>query len=96
MIRRRGLLHKKRFLILTDKPRLLYFDENKESLDGSGGRFRCEIPWTSRLLPELKGKSVFCINTPEKSYTLEDPQGHAQDWVNTLNTMIVDSFGLAA
>ncbi|GAA5810221.1 hypothetical protein MFLAVUS_003640 [Mucor flavus] len=48
-----------------------------KSDEGSGkdkfdGNLRCEIPWTSKLLPELKGKSIFCIHTPEKSYTFED------------------------
>ncbi|KAF7731381.1 3-phosphoinositide dependent protein kinase-1 [Apophysomyces ossiformis] len=93
--RRRGFFSKKRYLILTNRPRLLYLDEGRES-DGAGGALRCEIGWTAQLLPELKGKSVFCIHTPEKSYTFEDPQGHAQDWVNTINSMLVDSFGLAA
>ncbi|KAG0163714.1 3-phosphoinositide dependent protein kinase-1 [Apophysomyces sp. BC1034] len=93
--RRRGFFSKKRYLILTNRPRLLYMDEGRE-LDGAGGTLRCEIGWTAQLLPELKGKSVFCIHTPQKSYTFEDPQGHAQDWVNTINSMLVDSFGLAA
>ncbi|CEI87079.1 Putative AGC/PDK1 protein kinase [Rhizopus microsporus] len=63
VIRRRGLLFsKKRNLILTNRPRLLYLDPgtDKDKLDGN---LRCEIPWTSQLLPELKGKSTFCIHT---------------------------------
>ncbi|CAO3646741.1 unnamed protein product [Mucor hiemalis] len=93
VLRRRGFLSKKRNLILTNRPRLLYLDEGsgKDKLDGN---LRCEIPWTSKLLPELKGKSTFCIHTPEKSYTFEDRK-HAQDWVNTINSMLVDSFGIA-
>lgn len=93
VLRRRGFLSKKRNLILTNRPRLLYLDEGsgKDKLDGN---LRCEIPWTSKLLPELKGKSTFCIHTPEKSYTFEDRK-HAQEWVNTINSMLVDSFGIA-
>ena len=94
VIRRRGFLSKKRNLILTNRPRLLYLDEgtSKDTLDG---HLRCEIPWTPKLLPELKGKSTFCIHTPEKSYTFEDRQ-HAQVWVNIINSLLVDTFGVAA
>lgn len=94
VIRRRGFISKKRNLILTNRPRLLYLDEgtDKDKLDGN---LRCEIPWTSKLLPELKGKSTFCIHTPEKTYTFEDSK-HAQEWVNTINSMLVDTFGVAA
>ncbi|KAI9023052.1 kinase-like domain-containing protein [Phycomyces nitens] len=95
VVRRPGFFSRKRYLILTNRPRLLYMDEGKEP-DGSGGKLRSEIGWTPQLLPELKGKSVFCIHTPHKSYTFEDPEGRAQEWVNTINTMLVDSFGLAA
>ncbi|CAO3696991.1 unnamed protein product [Rhizopus microsporus] len=95
VIRRRGLLFsKKRNLILTNRPRLLYLDPgtDKDKLDGN---LRCEIPWTSQLLPELKGKSTFCIHTPDKSYTFED-RNHAQEWVNIINAMLVDSFGVSS
>ncbi|KAG1467551.1 hypothetical protein G6F56_004353 [Rhizopus delemar] len=57
---------------------LLYLDQAKEK-DKLDGNLRCEIPWTSQLLPELKGKSLFCIHTPEKSYTFEDRK-YAQEW----------------
>ncbi|KAI8881322.1 kinase-like protein [Backusella circina FSU 941] len=92
--RRRGFISKKRNLILTNRPRLLYLDQGSEKgkLDGN---LRCEIPWSSSLLPELKGKSLFCIHTAEKTYTFED-RGHAQEWVNLINSMLVDSFGVAA
>ena len=60
--RKRGLFSKKRFLMLTDRPRLLYLDEGPAQ-DGSGGALRCEIDWNAELLPELKTKSVFCIHT---------------------------------
>ncbi|KAI9489703.1 kinase-like domain-containing protein [Zychaea mexicana] len=95
VFRKRGFFSKKRYLILTDRPRLLYLDEGTAE-DGSGGTLRCEISWTAELLPELKTKSVFCIHTTQKLYTFEDPKSHAQDWVNTINSMLVDSFGVTA
>ncbi|KAI9315564.1 kinase-like domain-containing protein [Dichotomocladium elegans] len=93
--RRRGIFSKQRFLVLTDKPRLLYFDEG-QGKGGEGGRLRCEIPWSSQMLSELKTKSTFYIHTPQKSYTFEDTKSQAQEWVNTINSMLVDSFGVAA
>ncbi|KAI8371005.1 kinase-like domain-containing protein [Blakeslea trispora] len=64
--RKRGLISKKRNLILTNRPRLLYLDEgsDRHALDGN---LRCEIPWTSHLLPELKGRSIFCLHTVKYS-----------------------------
>lgn len=112
MNRKGKFTSKKRNLILTNRPRLLYLDEGTDEtkLDGN---LRCEIPWTSYLLPELKGKSTFSIHTvsnflfqlqicihmflfqPEKSWTFVD-RNHAQEWVNIINSMLVDSFGVAA
>lgn len=62
VLRRRAFFSKKRFLILTNRPRLLYMDEGSAP-DGSGGTLRGEIAWTPQLLPELKTKSQFCIRT---------------------------------
>lgn len=59
---RRGLFMKKRYLILTDKPRLLYLDEGRGP-DGSGGTLRNEIDWTPKLLPQLKSSTAFSIST---------------------------------
>ncbi|KAI8647057.1 kinase-like domain-containing protein [Parasitella parasitica] len=92
--RKGRLTSKKRHLILTNRPRLLYLDEGTDEtkLDGN---LRCEISWTSHLLSELKGKSTFSIHTPEKSWLFED-RNHAQEWVNLINSMLVDSFGVVA
>lgn len=62
LLRRKGLFSKKRLLVLTDRPRLLYYNEGK-SEDGSGGMLRCEIPWTSKLRVLPKTKSVFSVVT---------------------------------
>lgn len=72
LTRRRGLFNKKRVLILTDRPRLLYLDEGPEK-DGAGGALRCEIPWIPQLLAELKTKSVFCIHTVSWQGVMMDP-----------------------
>jgi hypothetical protein len=66
------LFPKKRYLILTDRPRLLYLDEGQQ-VDGSGGGLRCEIGWSSKLLPELKGKSLFSIHTVRYPSLFEPP-----------------------
>jgi len=55
----RGLFPKRRLLLLTDKPRLLYVDLEKESVMG-------EVPWTSRLKVEVKDERHFDIITPNR------------------------------
>jgi hypothetical protein len=69
---RRGLFTKKRYLILTDKPRLLYLDEGRGP-DGSGGTLRNEIDWSPKLLPELKGSTAFSISTVRPHYQWRKP-----------------------
>lgn len=70
ILRRKGLFSKKRYLVLTDRPRLLYYNDGK-SQDGSGGLLRCEIPWTSSLRVLPKSKSVFSVVTVSVSPFLD-------------------------
>jgi 3-phosphoinositide dependent protein kinase-1 len=54
--KRKGFFSKKRTLILTDFPRLIYVDQEKNSQKG-------EIYWSSRMVVELKNKRNFFIHT---------------------------------
>jgi 3-phosphoinositide dependent protein kinase-1 len=57
--KRRGLFSKKRYLILTDRPRLFYCADGAKSSSVPKG----EIFWTPKMVPELKGKKQFWIHT---------------------------------
>ncbi|RUP00487.1 hypothetical protein BC936DRAFT_140724 [Jimgerdemannia flammicorona] len=87
--KRKGLFSKKRVLILTDQPRLFYVDQEKMVKKG-------EIDWSPKMVPELKRRKNFMIHTPHKTYDFEDPSGQAHDWVNEINRILVDNFGLMA
>lgn len=69
VLKRKGLFSKKRYLILTDKPRLLYIDENKMKEKG-------EIPWSDHMSLELKDERQFLIrivrpySSPKHSFHL--------------------------
>jgi len=54
--KRKGLFAKRRQLILTDRPRLIYIDEEKMIQKG-------EIPWSDALKPEYKNKRNFFVHT---------------------------------
>src|SRR5579883_1580783 len=54
--KRKGFFSKRRLLILTDFPRLIYVDQEKMSQKG-------EIYWNPRMVVELKNKKNFFIHT---------------------------------
>ncbi|KAG9295590.1 hypothetical protein G9A89_000955 [Geosiphon pyriformis] len=84
--KRKGLFSKRRLLILTDFPRLIYVDQEKMSQKG-------EIYWSSRMVVELKNKKNFFIHTPRKTYYFEDPNATAQEWVKKINELSVENYG---
>lgn len=54
--KRRKLSIKKRFMILTDSPRIIYIDPKKKILKG-------EVPWSRKLAVEVKNDIVWRIHT---------------------------------
>jgi 3-phosphoinositide dependent protein kinase-1 len=54
--KRRKLSIKKRFMILTDTPRIIYIDPKKKILKG-------EVPWSKKLFVEVRNDIVWRINT---------------------------------
>lgn len=80
VIRRKGLFAKKRMLILTNFPRMVYIDADKMQQKG-------EIFWSSRITVELKGKKHFFVHTPHKTYYFEEPNGDARGWVDLIRSV---------
>lgn len=72
----KGLFYRKRQLILTDLPRLIYIDEEKMVQKG-------EIPWNN-IRPEVKNSSAFFVHTPNRTYYLHDPNGDPDGWVQSI------------
>jgi len=81
--KRKGRSVKKRQLLLTNKPRILYVDLKKMVIKG-------EVPWSANLKPEAKNNVAFFIHTPKRTYILEDIAGNAQRWVDAI-AKILDS-----
>uniref|UniRef100_A0A182PH15 3-phosphoinositide-dependent protein kinase 1 n=1 Tax=Anopheles epiroticus TaxID=199890 RepID=A0A182PH15_9DIPT len=75
--KRKGLFARKRMLLLTKRPRLIYIDPVTMVKKG-------EIPWTSSLSVEAKNFKTFYVNTPNRIYYLEDPEGFALKWCDTI------------
>ncbi|CAG8661452.1 9190_t:CDS:10, partial [Acaulospora morrowiae] len=84
--KRKGFFTKKRLLILTDLPRLIYVDQEKMTQKG-------EIYWSSRMVVELKNKKTFFIHTPRKTYYFDDPNATASEWVNKINELLAANYG---
>lgn len=76
--KRKGLFSKRRQLILSDAPRLYYIDPVAMELKG-------EIPWSSNMRVEVKSFKIFFVHTPNRTYYLEDPTGHAKEWGDTIS-----------
>ncbi|KAI9002236.1 kinase-like domain-containing protein [Gaertneriomyces semiglobifer] len=77
--KRKGLFSKKRGLVLTDLPRLMFYDESKMEP-------KSEIPWSDKLTVELKGGRHFFVHTPKRTYYLECAKGDvdAKRWVECI------------
>ncbi|KAL1918145.1 uncharacterized protein VTP21DRAFT_3411 [Calcarisporiella thermophila] len=78
-------LGKRRQLILTDYPRLLYIDEEHMAQEG-------EVLWSTRISPELKGRKWFVVKTPSQYLRFEDPQGEASKWVDAIEEVLCRHF----
>ncbi|KAG4071171.1 hypothetical protein HA402_001161 [Bradysia odoriphaga] len=84
--KRKGLFARKRMLLLTTGPRLIYVDPVQMVKKG-------EIPWSAELRTETKSFKIFFVHTPNRTYYLEDPQGFALDWCHTIKTVLQQTYG---
>ncbi|CAI9728956.1 3-phosphoinositide-dependent protein kinase 1-like [Octopus vulgaris] len=75
--KRKGLFARRRMLLLTEGPHLYYVDPVNKVLKG-------EIPWSEELKPEAKNFKIYFVHTPNRTYYLEDPMSHAQEWVTKI------------
>lgn len=82
----KGLFPRRRMLLLTTGPHLYYVDPVNMVLKG-------EIPWTSELRTEAKSFKMFSINTPDRSYNMEDPEANALKWCKAIEEVHKKTFG---
>jgi len=76
VIKARRLSHKKRFLILTDTPRLFYVDPKKKEFKG-------EVPWSAdeqKFSVFVKDNINWQITIPNRVYYFEDLSKNAGRW----------------
>merc|ERR1711916_426364 len=65
VIKTKGLSRKRRHMLLTDFPRLIYYDPVKV-------QFKGEINWSNSLMATVKNQRHFRVLTPNRTYYLED------------------------
>ncbi|RMX66154.1 hypothetical protein DD238_002683 [Peronospora effusa] len=80
--KRKGLFSKKRQLILTSKPRLIYIDPIRMKQKG-------EIPWSNDLYVNSKSATAFDVVTPNRVYHLNDLVNGSKKWIEAINAALV-------
>ncbi|CCI44218.1 unnamed protein product [Albugo candida] len=80
--KRKGLFSKKRQLILTSKPRLIYIDPARMKQKG-------EIPWSKNLYVQSKSTTAFDVVTPNRVYHLNDLVNGSRKWIDAINSVLV-------
>jgi len=74
IVKKRKMSRKRRFLILTDTPRIFYVDPRKMEFKG-------EIPWDNvQLKVNVKNDVIWSISIPKRVYDLEDVSKEAARW----------------
>jgi len=74
VIKKRKMTRKKRFLILTDTPRIFYVDPRKMEFKG-------EIPWDNTNLKVIvKNDVIWTTSIPKRVYDFEDVRKEAGRW----------------
>jgi len=74
VIKKRKMTRKKRFLILTDTPRIFYVDPRKMEFKG-------EIPWDNTNLKVIvKNDVIWTTHIPKRVYDFEDVSKEAGRW----------------
>lgn len=84
--KRKGVFARKRMLLLTTGPRLIYIDPAQMVKKG-------EIPWSQEMRVEAKSFKVFFVHTPNRTYYLEDPDGFALKWCDAIKDMHRFTYG---
>ncbi|XP_022231868.2 3-phosphoinositide-dependent protein kinase 1 isoform X1 [Drosophila obscura] len=84
--KRKGLFARKRMLLLTTGPRLIYIDPVQMIKKG-------EIRWSPELRAEYKNFKIFFVHTPSRTYYLDDPEGYAIHWSEAIENMRKLSYG---
>lgn len=80
--KRKGLFSKKRQLILTSRPRLIYIDAIRMKQKG-------EIPWSEKLYVQVKSNTAFDVVTPNRVYHLNDVVNGSKKWIDAINTALI-------
>jgi len=80
--KKRGMSTKKRMLILTDSPRLIYTDPKKDTIMGT---IPCEAKDMSL---EIKNPKEFIINTPNRKWLLTAIESSSSEWESKLKEVI--------
>eukprot|EP00008_Paramoeba_atlantica_P004263 CAMPEP_0201480474 /NCGR_PEP_ID=MMETSP0151_2-20130828/4952_1 /ASSEMBLY_ACC=CAM_ASM_000257 /TAXON_ID=200890 /ORGANISM="Paramoeba atlantica, Strain 621/1 / CCAP 1560/9" /LENGTH=434 /DNA_ID=CAMNT_0047862337 /DNA_START=167 /DNA_END=1471 /DNA_ORIENTATION=+ len=73
VVKKRGMSTKKRQLILTNTPRLIYVDPKKDQTMG-------EVPWVDEMTFQVNSSKDFIVGTPNRKYIFTSIDKTAAEW----------------
>jgi len=83
IIKTRKMSTKKRFMILTTRPKLFYVDPKKMQLKG-------EIDWSNKLKVVIRNEVFFKITIPGRVYDLQDMIKDSGRWEKAIKKLLGD------
>lgn len=81
-----GWIFRKRLLVITEEPRIAYYEPNGQFLRG-------EVPLGADIRAEVSGRKKFLIIAPNRQYIFEDLEDQPEAWVLVINQLIHRFFG---
>mmetsp|Transcript_9239 Transcript_9239/g.9216 ORF Transcript_9239/g.9216 Transcript_9239/m.9216 type:complete len:185 (+) Transcript_9239:529-1083(+) len=76
-----GWIYKKRLLIISEEPRISYYEPN-------GEEYRGDIAISPELKAEAKGRSEFHIITPNRTYYFKELNDQPEKWVQAVSELV--------
>lgn len=80
-----GWIYKKRLLLITNEPRISYYDPTKNEYKG-------DVEISRDLFGSVKSNKEFHLITPKRTYYFKTLRGSPDTWVDAVNKLVADKY----